>query len=53
MIQLLGNCFGQDASILYAGGACARAVPQMPDASKQALMKIETIFKHRLTLDIP
>jgi hypothetical protein len=52
MIQLLGNCFGQEASTLYAGGACAVAEKQKPSASKQAPAENETAFVHPLTLDM-
>src|SRR6266550_2429315 len=34
MIQLLGNGFGQEASTLYSGGACALAIEQITSASK-------------------
>jgi hypothetical protein len=50
MIQLLGNCFGQEASTLYAGGACAPATAQTLSASKQTRIAIENAFVHPLKL---
>jgi hypothetical protein len=47
---LLGNCFGQDASTLYTGGAWAHAAAQTPSASKQAPMENEINLTHRLKL---
>jgi hypothetical protein len=50
MIQLLGICFGQEASTLYVGGACALAIAQTPRTSKQMPIDNETVFVHPLKL---
>jgi len=50
MIQLFGNCFGQKASTLYVGGACALAIAHSPSATKQALLESKTLFVHPVTL---
>jgi hypothetical protein len=50
MIQLLGNCFGQEASTLYTGMACAFAVEQIPSVIKQRLIENEATFAHPFRL---
>jgi hypothetical protein len=50
MIQLLGNCFGQEASTLYAGGACAPAAVHAPSVSKQLPIENKTPFVHPVKL---
>jgi hypothetical protein len=44
MIQLFGNCFGQEASTLYVGGACALPIAQTPSARKQTPLETKAIF---------
>jgi hypothetical protein len=44
MIQLLGNCFGQEASILYAGGAWAWIAEHTPSVNKQVPIENKIAF---------
>jgi hypothetical protein len=53
MIQLLGNSLGQEASTLYAGGACACVAEQNTSASKQAPIENENAFLHPFVQGIP
>src|SRR4029077_1803993 len=50
MIQLLGNCFGQEESTLYAGGACVCATGQTPSASNPIPLENKRAFIHPLVL---
>src|SRR5580704_6549418 len=50
MIQLLGNCFGQEASTLYVGGACPCAAGHTPSASIPIPLENKSVFIHLLVL---